>query len=79
MRCVTLERVIGSPLRLGNKADVGPRSGLSFSQWRTALTVDRHSGTVGGGAGEGERCGGDRGSVRESFGVAPPGHRAGGD
>ena len=44
-RCVTFERVIASPPRLGSKAAVGPRSALSRSHARIALTVERHSGT----------------------------------
>src|SRR5450631_3625854 len=44
-RCVTLDRVIACPPRLGSSADVGVRSGLNFSQARITLTVDRQSGT----------------------------------
>jgi len=45
-RLVTLSRVIASPLRFGNSADVAPRSGFNFNHALVSLAIECHSGTV---------------------------------
>jgi len=43
-RCVTFDRVMGSPSRLGSSAQWAVSRGLCLSQARVSLTMDRHRG-----------------------------------